>query len=409
MFTYKDLQDEVKRRATKEEGGTLFDTATKNIINTSLFRVAREGLWRQLRRKTTFDTITTYTTGSGGGTFTNGSKSITVVGATFLTDDIAIGRRIQLQGDSTDFTIKTITGETTLTIDINYTGTTISGTGTYSILPQEEYNVPIQSSHRLFMWHEQYGYPFMMSYIPDQDFYRHGISNTTTSIPELYRMWGEDWVVEQVKEPTVITVSSSVSADTSIAVTVFGVVSGSPDFEVINTNASDGTTSASGSKSFSSVERITKGASTTGRITVTGNTAGATVATLPVGDTTAGVKFAKLQLYPLPDKIFPMNVQFYKDPFRLVNDDDVHEMGQEFDEAIILLSVAKINFETNKDEGTDFFSLYRNEVQSLKKHNIDKIDWFPSLRGRRRSGIGLVHPSLSFAQVGPHFGRRFRA
>jgi len=171
MFTYKNMQDEVKRRATKEEGGTQFDTAIKNIINTSLFRLAREGLWRQLRRKTTFDTITTYTTGSGGGTFTNGSKSVTIVGATLLTDDIAVGRRITLQGSNIEYTIKTITGETTLTIDVNFDGTTISGTGTYSILPQEEYNVPIQASHRMFLWHEQYGYPFMMTYITDQNFY----------------------------------------------------------------------------------------------------------------------------------------------------------------------------------------------------------------------------------------------
>ena len=190
-LTYKDLQDEVKRRATKEQGGTQFDTAVKNIINTSLFRTSRDSLWRPLRRKGSFDTITTYTTGSGGGTFTNVSKSITMVGATFLTDDIAIGRRISLQGSNITYNIKTITGETTLTIDQDYPSTTISGTGTYSILPQEEYNVPVQSSHRLFMWHEQYGYPFRMSFITDQDFISHGLFNTTTSIPEAYRMGGE--------------------------------------------------------------------------------------------------------------------------------------------------------------------------------------------------------------------------
>ena len=33
MMTFKDLQDEVKRRATMNEGGTQFNTAIKNIIN----------------------------------------------------------------------------------------------------------------------------------------------------------------------------------------------------------------------------------------------------------------------------------------------------------------------------------------------------------------------------------------
>ena len=365
-FTYKDLQDEVKRRATKEEGGTQFDTAVKNIINTSLFRTCRDALWRPLRRRGTFNTVTEYNTGSGGGTFTSGSKNVTMVGATFLTDDIQIKRRITLQGSNIEFTIETITGETTLTIDQNFDGTTVSGTGTYSILPQEEYNVPVQSSHRLFMWHEQYGYPFMMSFITDQDFYSHGLYNTTTSIPEAYRMWGEDWVIEQVKEASVITVSSSVAADTNIAITVFGTVSGFPDFEIITTNASNGTTDAVGSKLFSTVERISKGALSTGRITATANSANTTLAVMPVGDTTAGIQYAKAQLYPLPNKVFPMQIQYYKDPFRLVNDDDIHELGGDFDEALILLSAAKINFETNKDEGNDFFQMYTDEIRSLR-------------------------------------------
>ena len=49
MFTFIDLVNEVKRRATRDQGGTQFDTAIKNVVNTSLFRVAREAPWRQLR------------------------------------------------------------------------------------------------------------------------------------------------------------------------------------------------------------------------------------------------------------------------------------------------------------------------------------------------------------------------
>ena len=119
-FTYSDLQNEVKRRATRDQSGTDFDTAIKNIINTSLFRVCREAKWRQLRRTTYFETVTTYTEGSGGGTFTNDSKDVEIVGATFLTDNIQPGRRISLQGDSNVFTIRTITSETELTLDKVY-------------------------------------------------------------------------------------------------------------------------------------------------------------------------------------------------------------------------------------------------------------------------------------------------
>ena len=403
-FLFSDLQQEVKRRGTVNQSGTAFDTAIKNMINLSLFRVSREAPWRVLRRKAVFNTVGTYTTGSGAGTFTNGSKSITVVGATFLTDGIIIGRRIRLQGSSKVYKIATVTGETTLTIDENYSGTTITGTGTYSILGQEEYNLPIESGHRMFIWHSAYGDPLQLTYFPDQDFYGAGVDDAAENIPTCYRMWGEDMVNTQLKAASVITVSSSSTADTNISITIFGVVSGYPDYEVIMTNSSDGTTAAAGTKSFTSVERVIKSADTTGRITVTANTANTTVAVLPVGDTTAGIMLKKIQLWPLPNTVIPMNVQYYKDPYRLVNDNDAHELGQEFDEAIMLLATSKLKYEQNQDEGEKFFSLYSEEIKNLRKTNMDKIDWFPTLRRPNTNYRGSVHPFLGYAQVGPYYG-----
>ena len=104
-----------------------------------------------------------------------------------------------------------------------------------------------------------------------------------------------------------------------------------------------------------------------------------------------------------------INVYYYKDPYRLVNDGDVHELGHHFDEAIILLSVAKLNYEQNKDEGDKFFAMYKDELKVLKKTNIDKIDWLPDLRKPHEShvGNGLAHPFLSYKQIsGGSFGPR---
>lgn len=401
-LTYSDLQIEVKRRAQKDSGGSTFDNAIKNLINTSLFRVSREALWRPLRRKTTFDTVTTYDTGSGAGTFTNGTKNVTVAGATFITDGIKIGRRISLSGDSNVFTIRTITGETTLTIDKNYEGATTSS-GTYSILAQEEYNLPIQAGHKVFLWHEQWGYPFQLQYVPDQEFIGSGVQNTEESVPVAYRMWGEDMVIGQPLQASVVTIVSSSASDTTGSVTVFGTVSGYPDYETINLN---GTTSAAGSKSFTSIERIVKSGSTIGRVTVTTNSGNNTVAVLPVGDTTGGILYKKVQLFPLPNEVMPINVQYYKDPYRLVNDEDIHELGQEFDEAIILLATSKMKYENNQTEGDKFYALYQDEIRSLRRTNADKIDWFPK-QGRPNSGrVSMVHPFLSYAQIGANYGRR---
>lgn len=401
-LTYSDLQIEVKRRAQKDSGGSTFDNAIKNIINTSLFRVSREALWRPLRRKTTFDTVTTYSTGSGAGTFTNGTKNVTVTGATFISDGIKVGRRISLSGDSNVFTIRTITGETTLTIDKNYGGTTTS-VGTYSILAQEEYNLPIQAGHKVFLWHEQWGYPFQLTYVPDQEFFGSGVQNTEESVPVAYRMWGEDMVIGQPLQASVVTIVSSSASDNTGSVTVFGVVSGYPDYETINMN---GTTSAAGSKSFTSIERVVKSGSTIGRVTVTTNSGNNTVAVLPVGDTTGGILYKKIQLFPLPNEIMPINVQYYKDPFRLVNDEDIHELGQEFDEAIILLATSKMKYENNQTEGDKFYALYQDEIRSLRRTNADKIDWFIR-QGRPFSGrtYGQIHPFFNVRQAGSNYGR----
>ncbi len=410
MYTFADLQNEVKRRATRDQAGTVYDTAIKNAINFSLFRLSRECGWRAMRKKTTLDTVTSYTTGSGAVSATNGSASVSVTGATLLTDSVNVSRRVKISGSSAYYTIKTITGETTFTIDQEYSGTTTT-TGTYEIYPQEEYNLPIQCGHRMFLWHEDYGYPCKLTYSPNQEFIDSGADIIEKGTPLYYRMWGEDMVIEQVRAASVVTVSSSESADTSIGITVFGVVSGYPDYEVITTNSGDGTTAVAGSKSFSSIDRVVKNASTTGRITVTANSANTTIAVLPVGDTTAGIMYKKIMLYPLPDSVFPINVYYYKDPYRLVNDGDVHELGADFDEAIILLATSKIKAESNQSEGQEYYGYYVDEVRSLRRTNMDKIDWLPTLKKPTQSGsndLRVGNSILRYRQIGSNYGPRVR-
>lgn len=404
-MTFKDLQDELKRRATVNEGGTTFDTAIKNLLNFSLHRLAREAKWRVLRRDSSFDTVTTYDEGTGAVTVTEDSKNVTVTGATFLTDNIQPGRLVSLNESSKTFTIKTVTGETTFTVDINY-DTTTDTAGSYSIYPQMIYNVPIQASHRIFLWHREWGYPYQLTYMTDQDFFGQGIDDKTTGVPKVYRMWGTDMVINQLKEASAITVVSSSASDTTPKVTIFGIVSGYPDYETITLT---GTTNAVGSKSFTSVERVVKDASTTGRITVTGNSGNTTVAVLPTGDTTEGIVYRKISLYPLPNTVFPMQVYYYKDPYRLVNDADVHELGEDFDEALLLLATSKLKHEQNQKEGDKFYALYKDEVQSLRKTNVDKFDFFPTLEKPKNSRIGRIPSVFSPSQVsGGNWGYRIR-
>lgn len=403
-YIFADLQSEVKRRATRDQSGTEFDAGTKSIINFSLFRVGREANWRQLRRTGKITTEGSYTTGSGAVTVTNNSKNVTITGATLLTNGIQVGRRISLGGSTKNFKIATITGETTLTLDLAYDGTS-SSSQTYEIHGREEYTLPPQCGHRAFLWHEAFGYPYVMTYETDMEFLQSNRELTQGDKPTHYRMWGEDMVLRQPNEGSVVTVVSSSSSDTSKNITVFGTVSGYPDYEVIQTNSTNGTTSSAGSKSFTSIERVVKDSSTVGRITCTTNSGNVTVAVLPVGDSTGGILYKKVSLFPLPDSIYDINVLYYKDPWRLVNDGDMHELGQEFDEAIILLSVSKLKMETNQDEGAKFFSLYQDEVRNLKKHNVDKPDFLLKLkRPGETVGTPMLHKSLSYLQLGGSYG-----
>ena len=402
-LTFSDLQQEVARRGTKDQGGGNYTTAIKTAINASLFRIARECPWRVLRRTATFNTVTSYTTGTGAVTVNNASTAVTVTGATFITDGIQVGRYIKFGGSGTFYKIAQVTGQTTLVLNQAYGGTS-SVVETYEILPQEEYNLPPQVSHRMFLWHEAWGYPFKMNFMTDQDYFKTGLYRTIKYIPTHYRMWGQNDALNQPLQPSVLTVASSSTADVAVSISVFGTVSGYPDSEVIVTSASDGTIPVSGSKTFSFVERVTKSGSTTGRISVTDSQANS-ISVLPVGDTTAGVLYAKVQLYPLPTSAFVMNVWYYKDCWRLVGDNDVHELGQEFDEALILLATAKIKAEADIEEGDKFYALYLDELRSLKRTNLDKMDFFPTLcRPQGNRGDAFVAPSLLYRQAGAYFG-----
>lgn len=405
-MNFTDLQTEVSRGAVRNQAGSATETAVKNVINRSIGRISREALWRVLRKRSKVRTVPTYATGTGAGLYHQDSTTISVTGATFITDNIAIDRRIKMSGSGGYYTVKQINSETGITLDRVYDGAT-TATGTYSILGQEQYNSPIQSSWRGFMWHEEYGSPFLLKFLPDRDFFVTGAHKTTEAIPTHYRMWGSDMVDEQLLEPTTLGVVSSNAADTSIDVTVFGEVEGYPDSEVINTA---GTTLVASTKTFTTIDRVSKSASTTGRIIVTGNSGNVTVATIPVGDATDNIQYSKFQLYPLPNTAFDIQIQYYKDPYKLVNANDVHDLGVSFDQAIIFLSNAVLKYEDNQKEGDKFMALYKDEIKILRRYNADKIDWFPRLERPWESNIYSPGLSkfLSYNQVGAAFGPRAR-
>ncbi len=220
-FSFSDLQQEVLRRAIRNQAGGQFDTAIKNAINLSMWRIARDAKWRTLRRSAVFPTVTTYSTGSKNATLTKGSINFTLGDATLISSGIHIGRYIKFDGSVIYFKIATITSETTGTLDQVWDGSNTT-TAAWSVSPQEEYVLPIQIGHSAFLWHRKYGMPKIMKYVPAYDFYEAGVLDILTNIPVSYRMWGVGAAIEQVIAPSAMTISSSSSLDKNISVTIFG-------------------------------------------------------------------------------------------------------------------------------------------------------------------------------------------
>lgn len=399
-YTFVELQNEVKRRATRDQGGTQFDTAIKNALNTSLFRLSRECPWLQMRRKHTFPTVGTYTTGTL--TAVNGSNSFVGLGTAFLTN-MTVGRRLKIGSSSQRYIVETITSNTAFTTNLQYDGTSAAGLS-YTLYGQEEYNMPEQLGRVGGIWHERLGFPYLMEYTTDLDFYSASSPIENQYIPIYYRMWGDNWVIQQPFAASAVTVVSSEVLDTSISISVFGEVAGYPDSEIIVVS---GTTPVVGTKLFTSIERVAKNASSIGRITVSTNSANCTVAVLPTGLTTSGVQYRKIQVWPLPSDVFNINVQYYKEPYRLVGDGDIHELGMEFDEAIILLACAKIKYAENQKEANNFFSLYKDELAVLRRYNMDRnLDWRPVLKrpSQRRGRRGFLNKNIVWDQLGGNYG-----
>ena len=100
-------------------------------------------------------------------------------------------------------------------------------------------------------------------------------------------------------------------------------------------------------------------------------------------------------------------VQYYKTPYMLVNDGDIHELGDAFDSAIINLAISLLRGEQSQDESKTYYALYLEDIKDLKKYYLDKIDWLPKLRPAMFSRGGR-RSSFSYRQIGNGlFGPRY--
>lgn len=165
-----------------------------------------------------------------------------------------------------------------------------------------------------------------------------------------------------------------------------------------------GTFTMTGSGAPTTSGTLTKVSSAKGDTTITFSSESiqsVLVGQLPVGMTTSGPMYTKVQVYPLPNWIFPIYVNYYKLPYQLINPTDVPELGEDFSEAIILLACAKLKAEQNlTNDAQNFMMMYKDEIDSLKKTNLDKIDFKAVLKLPGEDSNDQFTGGLRFSQIG---------
>ena len=151
--------------------------------------------------------------------------------------------------------------------------------------------------------------PYDIDVISEDNFDKH-IPNPTSEGNPIYAMLYEmTGVNTQPSSASALAIVSSSTADTTQTVLVKGTVSSDIDYEEITLS---GTTSVSTTKSFSAIHSITKSDVTTGRITITSNSAAVTNLVLAPQEKTW--RYRAYRLYPIPSSVLTITIKHFAIP-----------------------------------------------------------------------------------------------
>lgn len=160
---------------------------------------------------------------------------------------------------------------------------------------------------------------------------------TDTGTPYVWAVYGYESVRAQPSTAGTISIVSSSASDTTGKVRINGVVGSINDTELLTLN---GTTTVTGTKSFSSVHTLAKDSTTIGGITVTSN--GAPSATLAIISPNAYVEERQpFYLYPIPSAVLTYRVRNVRRPRQLINSQDFPDFPTAFHEMILLSALVR--------------------------------------------------------------------
>lgn len=231
--------------------------------------------------------------------------------------------------------------------------------------------------------------PVKLRQIPDDKFFELVPYPTASGNPSWYRIWETEGLSTRISTAEKINVSSSSSSDAGSAelkVTVVGFVSGILTSETYQLN---GTATVSGTNTFQAREVfVSKQKTTTGTISVVGNTSATTLLTLGAED--RAPRFKVVTLYPKPNSALTIYLEYYTRIRDLANDSDVPEFDKKWHYVVRLGTLAKVYQYLNKE--TDFIAtqaLYTSAVKSMVSSDLSNPDLITQLSRRIPQALGI--------------------
>ena len=245
--------------------------------------------------------------------------------------------------------------------------------------------------------------PAKLLYVPDEIFYEFIPDPTATGSPKCYRIWSiEGLSTSLAEDDTIDVVSSSASDSTSFTVTVSGYdTNGTKVSEEYTLN---GTSTVSGATTFDARKpiRVSKSGDTTGSITVTENSAGATLVVL--GPEERSPRFKVVGLYPIPSSSITIYLEYFTRIKMLANDADTSDLDEKWMWVVRLGTMAKVyQYQGKESLYNSTQGLYAAGVRSMVKADIQIPDYIPVLRSQMyslgRSGV-VTYSDLGLGSYG---------
>lgn len=225
--------------------------------------------------------------------------------------------------------------------------------------------------------------PAKLKYIRDEEFLELVPDPDNEGTPRYYRLWETEGVSTRLAaDDTINIVSSSANDDGSAELVVS--VSGYDTDGIWRTETYElnGTTEVSGSITFDAGREIIvqKQKDTTGKITVTENSGGTTLVVL--GPDERAPKFKVISLYPIPNSVITIYIEYFTYIPELNNDSDVPILYEKWHWIVRLGALAKLYQSLNKEQ--DYITtstIYARAVRSMIAADQVQPDLIEHLQG----------------------------